>query len=376
MEALAAEFLRSLGEGKPSTEILGRAGDPDPARAADAFARAARHPDLAPAVETWAPALLLTARPGSGAQRLEELAGRYHQTRQHALALERAPSLPVLLGSSDFLARLLLRHPHWLEEVEGRPPGAPPDEQVEPDWTSIRIAKYRGLLRIAARDLVGRAFEESLAELSRLADRCLAAALACAAHEAEAAPPALLALGKLGGRELNFSSDVDLLFVYEEPPDAERLEREAQVMRLVRKLKRNLEIASEDGFGYRVDLDLRPEGRTGALANSIEGALHYYESFGADWERQMLIRLRPVTGPAAIADAFVTKVSPFIYRRLIDPGAIRAVREMKIRIEEQRRREGRELELDLKEPCARETCSRRCTHSIGSACSRREWRTH
>jgi glutamate-ammonia-ligase adenylyltransferase len=121
------------------------------------------------------------------------------------------------------------------------------------------------------------------------------------------------------------------------------------VSRIVLELKRHLEAASEDGFGYRVDLDLRPEGRMGALANSVDAALRYYESFGAEWERQALLRLRPVAGPSATAGAFSRAITPFVFRRLIDSEAIGRVRAMKTRIEDERRRSGQDLECDLKD---------------------------
>jgi glutamate-ammonia-ligase adenylyltransferase len=329
--------------------VLQTLGEPEPSRAAEAFRRAAADLDLAPTRAQWVPELLLTARPGFGAQSLEELARRYRQTTGRPLDLTAVPALPRVLGSSDFLARLLLRHPNWADELTGQPPPPPPSDPLEADWTSIRIAKYQALLRIAARDLSDRPFEQSLRELSDLADRCLDAALRCAARETGVEPPALLALGKLGGRELNFASDVDLLFVYEAAPDEDHVERNDRVCRLVRILKQNLEARGEDGFGFRVDLDLRPEGRTGTLANSIDAALTYYETFGAEWERQMLIRARWVAGPIAPAQAFLDEVGPFVYRRLIDPSAIGAAREMKDRIEAERRRSGRDLELELKD---------------------------
>ena len=85
------------------------------------------------------------------------------------------------------------------------------------------------------------------------------------------------------------------------------------------------------------------------LANSVDAALGYYESFGAEWERQMLIRLRGLAGPQGARDAFSRGIVPFVYRRLIDPGVMHAVRAMKARIENERRRAGRDIEADLKE---------------------------
>jgi glutamate-ammonia-ligase adenylyltransferase len=85
------------------------------------------------------------------------------------------------------------------------------------------------------------------------------------------------------------------------------------------------------------------------LANSVDAALDYYEFFGMEWERQMLIRLRFVAGPEALAQRFAGAITPFVYRRHIDPGVARAVRAMKARIEDERRRAGRDIEADLKE---------------------------
>ena len=349
MDELAARFVDSLARGDADAGLLRRAGEADPEGAAQAFTRAARDPDLAGSLAQWAPELLRTARPGFGAQCLEELARLARERANPAAELARGPALPRVLGSSSFLARLLLRHPDRLAALAGTLPDAPAPDAIDPDWDAIRDAKYAGLLRIAARDLLERPFAASLGELSALADRCLAAALACAARETEVEAPALLALGKLGGFELNFSSDVDLLFVYETPPAVDPLEHNHAVARLIRRLKMALEARHEDGFGYRVDLGLRPEADTGVLANPVEVAIGYYEGFGAEWERQMLIRLRPVAGPPAVGAGFAREIAPFVYRRLIDPGVMRSVRDMKARIESERRSAGRDLELDLKE---------------------------
>jgi glutamate-ammonia-ligase adenylyltransferase len=349
MEPLAAEFLARLEQGQPDREALRTVGESDPEAAAAAFLRASREPELAATREVWVPALLRSARPGFGARCLAELAHKRRAAGCEPLDLNRAPALPLVLGSSNFLARLLLRRPDWADELSGPQPPLPDPARVESDWTKIRLAKYRGLLRIAGRDLMGCRVDESLRELSDLADRCLTAALERAALETDTEAPALFALGKLGGRELNFSSDVDLLFVYAAEPEEDDLERNRAVGRLIHRFKGQLDAPSADGFGYRVDLDLRPEGRSGVLANSVAAALNYYESFGAEWERQMLIRLRPVAGPGPVAEAFARDITPFVYRRLIDPSVMRNVREMKARIEAERRQAGRDLEVNLKE---------------------------
>ncbi len=348
MDELVRSVAQALDRGDALVEALARLGAEDPPLAAEALAAAAAEPALAPERSRWLPELLRSARPGFGARVLRELVVARHDEGLAPLDLSQLRWLPRLLGSSNVLARLLLRAPHLVTELAGDPPSAP---QTRPaaTWSAIREAKYRGLLRIAARDLAGRPFGGSLRELSDLADDCLAAGLICAAETTGVEPPSLLALGKLGGRELNFSSDVDLLFIHDGADGAEDGSRNADVSRLVRVLKAGLERAEADGFAYRVDLDLRPEGAQGPVANSVEAALGYYEALGHDWERQMLIRLRHVAGPPDAARAFAAGVVPFVYRRLIDPSAPRAVRAMKLRIEEERRRAGRDLEVDLKE---------------------------
>ena len=349
MDPLLRTLVGGLARGEIEVGALSALGCAEPERTGAQLCAAAAHADLAATRERWLPELLLSARPGYGAECLAELAARHRSATRRPLDPSSVPSLPRVLGSSDFLARLLLRHPHWCEELRGATPAAPENAAIEPDWTAIRIAKYKGLLRIAARDPCGRAFEESLTELSALADRCLAASLERAAHEVSARPPALFALGKLGGNELNFSSDVDLLFIHESPAEGAEPRDLARLFELIRCFKKHLEVPSEDGFGYRVDLDLRPEGRTGVIVNSVDAALSYYESFGADWERQMLIRLRFVAGARRAAKAFERGLHPFVWRRNVGTDAIGAVRAMKRRIEDERLEAGRDLEADLKE---------------------------
>jgi len=348
VDAFESEFTDSVKRSNPSVDALARVGEPDPKRAAASFERAAAHPDLAVCIDDWCPALLTSARPQQAADRLADLATARRESG-HPLEIARAPTLPIVLGSSDFLSRLLLRHPDWVDELAGAVPAAPGAVAEDADWSGIRSAKYHALLRIAARDLAGRPFVDSLTELSDLADGCLAAAARRSARETGTAEPVVFALGKLGGRELNFSSDVDLMFLYDSPGGEPDPDRSAAASTFIRHFKQQLELPSPNGFIYRVDLGLRPEGAAGALAQALDSALSYYEVSGADWERQMLIRLRLLTGSATLYREFNAGIRPFVYRRSIDPGAIGAVREMKDKIESERLEAGRDLEADLKE---------------------------
>jgi len=345
VDSACAAFVSSLRAGAPDREALARAGEPAPDRATRAFARALEDPGLAAGCEAWAPACLLGARPGFAVESLGELARLYAVRRGVSLpAPLHAPAARVL-AASNFLARLLLREPEYADELASASTAMSPGG----GFPELRQAKYRGLIRIVAGDLAGEPFEETLRELSELADRCLDAALEHAVQETGVGAAALLALGKLGGRELNLASDVDVLFLYESRDGAPDYERHRAVERLVRFFKARLEESGPEGFGYRVDLDLRPEGKTGLLSNSVAAALDYYERFGADWERQMLMRLRPVAGPSGVSEEFVRGIEPFVYRRSVGPEALRGVRAMKLRIEDERRAQRRDLEADLKE---------------------------
>jgi glutamate-ammonia-ligase adenylyltransferase len=348
VESIADHLISRIRSGSVDPARLEAIGIADPADALRAFGEAANDPGLASVLERWVPPLILSAQPTQGARALLRLANALRAAGT-PLDLALHPTLPALLGASGILARRLLAHPDWVGELMGALPAAPPDDPIDPDWQAIRRAKYRGLLRIAARDLCGRPFIESLDELSALAERSLVAALQCVQQEIGGPAPALLALGKLGGRELNFSSDVDLLFVYRLDPGSDPGAEAQRLTRMVQRLKTHLEQPSEEGFGYRVDLDLRPEGKAGVLANPVDAALGYYESFGAEWERQALIRLRGVAGDHSAAAALIDQLRPFVYRKLIGPDVLGAVRDMKHRIESERRAAGRDLEACLKE---------------------------
>jgi [glutamine synthetase] adenylyltransferase / [glutamine synthetase]-adenylyl-L-tyrosine phosphorylase len=367
---LARRVIESLRAGGPKAEDIAHAGSPEPAADAAALASAARDADLADQLEHWIPGLLRSARPGAGARHLAAIAKACRDAGRPLAALADRPGLAALVGNSSFLARWLVRETTWLDDLNGELAPEPARVDADADWRSLRRAKYRGLLRVAARDLAGRRFDAGLAELSDLADDVLRRALVLAARrptesadaqraagERSRAPaeagareaPALFALGKLGGRELNFSSDVDLLFVCDAPPDERGNAARESAAHVVRELKRRLEERTEEGFGYRVDLDLRPEGSAGALVRGVEGALGYYELRGAEWERQMLLRLRFVDGSQRAARDFTRGIEPFVYRRTFDPSVIESARQMKARIEREHRESGRDLEEDLKQ---------------------------
>ncbi|MBX3268898.1 MAG: bifunctional [glutamate--ammonia ligase]-adenylyl-L-tyrosine phosphorylase/[glutamate--ammonia-ligase] adenylyltransferase [Sandaracinaceae bacterium] len=215
---------------------------------------------------------------------------------------------------------------------------------------SLRRFRHRGVVRIALREVLRLAdVEETSAEMAHLASVVIDAALEGArAREAElrgrsAVPLTVLGMGKLGGLELNLGSDVDLVFFYETDDDAVEGDPSLSVhelySRVVRRAASALSEVTEDGFCFRVDLRLRPEGSRGPLVNSLASAERYYESWGRPWERAALLRARPVAGDLAFGEALLEALRPFVFRRDPDPTIAYSMQEML-------RRSRRELSAD------------------------------
>ena len=181
----------------------------------------------------------------------------------------------------------------------------------------LRQLRERVLLRIMARDLSGAAdLAEVCTTMSDLADACIAAALAwLGEHEL-----IVVAMGKLGGRELNVSSDIDLVFVHPTGGDPERLDRTA------RRLIALLNEVTEDGFVFRVDMRLRPYGDSGALVSNFDALETYFVAQGREWERYAWIKARPVSGVRH--DELAAIVRPFVYRKYLDYGTLEAMRRL------------------------------------------------
>lgn len=277
----------------------------------------------------------------------------------------------LALECSPFLARLVQRHPGWLPSLhdEGRlledHPPCPDDlakslstEGVE---KGLRDFRNREMLRITWRELNRVAtLEQTMADLSRLADLCLDAAIAHH-HDALAArfgsPLAadgtplhlvVLGLGKLGGGELNLSSDIDLIFAYPQAGECDgrkSLAAETFFTRLVRAVIRDLSEMTADGFCFRVDTRLRPFGDAGPLVCSFGAMEQYYQREGRDWERYALIKARPVAGDRDAGAQLLQQLRPFVYRRYIDYGSVEALRDMLGLIRTDAARAGRENDI-------------------------------
>ena len=212
----------------------------------------------------------------------------------------------------------------------------------------LRSFRRNEMLRIAWRDLAGwAALEETLGHLSELAEVCIRAAAdwAHAGLSARHGEPRgsdgtvqrllVIAMGKLGGGELNFSSDIDLVFLYPEPGEtdgARPLSNEQFFTRAGRQLIRLLDEATADGFVFRVDMRLRPFGESGPLAMSLTAFANYLQQHGRAWERYAYVKARAVTGHRAGMGLYRDVLRPFVFRRYLDFGLFEALRDMKQKI--------------------------------------------
>src|SRR5205823_14674151 len=149
----------------------------------------------------------------------------------------------------------------------------------------------------------------------------------------------VLAFGKLGGEELNYSSDIDLMFLYDDEGTT-RGKRVTSISndefygRVVGEIVRLLSAHTDRGQAYRVDLRLRPEGHRGPLARSLASTLSYYDTLGRTWERQALIKIRPVAGDLLLGTEFLQAIEPFVYGKYLSFGEINEIKALKRRIEQ------------------------------------------
>ena len=188
------------------------------------------------------------------------------------------------------------------------------------NFRALRFWKGREMTRIALRELADVApLEETTIELSQLAEICLAEVFEywdSDLRQRYGSPETeftILALGKLGGRELNHSSDIDLIFLYSDDGELSRVSYHEWFNRLSEKIVETFASTNTDGSLFRVDLRLRPEGSSGPLARSLTSMENYYAGFGETWERLALIKARGVCGSRELAYEFLRKLQPFIY---------------------------------------------------------------
>ncbi|WP_133512144.1 bifunctional [glutamate--ammonia ligase]-adenylyl-L-tyrosine phosphorylase/[glutamate--ammonia-ligase] adenylyltransferase [Candidatus Thiosymbion oneisti] len=281
-------------------------------------------------------------------------------------------TLPGVWEASDYVAKSCIRYPDILPQLlaSGRLEAACASGELErllaaelegvTDDQSLaavlRRFRHRELVRIIWRDIAALAgLEETLEDLSALADACVGHSLRLLHGwlTAELGTPrdaagaeqylVVLGMGKLGARELNLSSDIDLIFAYTGvgQTDGRRpLTNEQFFVRLAQRLIQALDTNRADGFVFRVDARLRPFGDVGPLAMSFGAMEGYYQSQAREWERYALIKARVVAGDPAAGERLMAMLRPFVYRRYLDFGAIESLRDMKRMIDKELKRKG------------------------------------
>ncbi len=264
-------------------------------------------------------------------------------------------ALRPLAAASDFAVEVLAARPalarQWLQAGAAAPPVPVPelDAQHRSDWPRL-LRQYRKAesARLVWRDVLGADdVDATLRGTTALAETCLR--LALEALEADFAQRhgrvrdpqgqvqqlVVFGLGKLGGGELNFSSDIDLVYAYEhegESDGARALAAPDYFARLGQQLAKLLDEVTADGFCHRVDLRLRPFGSAGRVALSFAAMEQYFQREGRDWERYAWQKARPVAGDVAAGERFLRTLRPFVYRRYLDFGALDGLRSMKAAI--------------------------------------------
>ncbi len=281
---------------------------------------------------------------------------------------QRCADLLFVLGASQHLTRVLLRQTEEWEAVfvaDCEAPGTsvaqhlsklrarlPLDLTEEEFWHGLRIYREREYLRIGTRDLLALAtLEETTQELSCLADGAVqiayerSRARLCELYGQAVSPDGrplgfvVFGMGKLGGQDLNFSSDIDLIYMYESDAGHTTGGRKGSIeprvffTHLAQKLTRALSNQVAGGRVFRVDLRLRPDGSNGPVVNSLSNTLGYYEAWGQTWERAALLKARPIGGDMALGKRFLSEIQPFVFRRYLDFTTVEALKDMKARIE-------------------------------------------
>ncbi len=307
---------------------------------------------------------------------ISEVADRYWQRINdvfpelaNELTKEQGEELYRIMGLSDFIADQLCRHPQWIlslfngelnnlsrSEFDKDLHGLLSECQSEDEANRVlRCYRNKQMVRLAWRDFLGYAsLEDSLLDLSALAEALIISARdwlyiqACKQYgtpmdsEGNPQPLIILGMGKLGGRELNFSSDIDLIFTFPEHGETQggrrAIENQQFFIRMGQRLVNMLHQVTVDGFVYRVDMRLRPYGESGPLVVSFSGLEDYYQEQGRDWERYAMVKARALGPWTAFSDELHFMLRPFVYRRYIDFSAIESLRKMKQLITQEVRR--------------------------------------
>ncbi|QUX94755.1 bifunctional [glutamate--ammonia ligase]-adenylyl-L-tyrosine phosphorylase/[glutamate--ammonia-ligase] adenylyltransferase [Marinomonas sp. CT5] len=347
-------------------------------------------PDLNPSYEIYCkqlPSQLL----------LEQVQEARERHSLEALSEKQIAKLEPLWILSDYLHQQFIRFPHWLDDVleleklPQRPskealmtgeaffpleanacPSEPTDTLDEASFLKrLRLYRQWWMVRLISLDIQQRlSLTELTSRLSALADACVNASLQWTTqhylalygqafdsnHELQSM--IVIGMGKLGGNELNLSSDIDLIFAFREHGDTQggkkSLSHQEYFTKLGQKLIQHLDQVTADGFVFRVDMRLRPFGQSGALVLNMDSLENYYQDQGRDWERYAMIKARVMSGSELDVREFEALRKPFVYRKYLDFGAIGALRDLKQMIAKEVRRKGIEHNIKLGEGGIRE----------------------
>ena len=372
LKTLARQALTRRGT--EALRLLDRLGFEDPQRARQTLDRlagtAGEQADLPAGLLL---AAVQTSRPDRGLQHLERLAEAMGSGPSLLSCLAPDPALQLrllpVLSHSRFLTEILVRNPQFLSQVLAGTDSLSksPDQRslrasmrremekapsTEDRLNALRRAQRRELLRLGAVEVLGaKDVREVGRELSNLADAVLKVVLELAMGEmvgrygrprderGREAKFCIVCLGKHGGRELNFRSDIDLMFVYDGDGRTRPGRRGAGIdnkeffQRLGERIIQILSASTREGSLYPVDMRLRPEGKTGLLVRSLRSYWIYYETRGETWERQMLVKARRAAGSRALWTRFRDMLARFIYPAHFGVSPRREIRQIKERIE-------------------------------------------
>ena len=300
----------------------------------------------------------------TAAQRLERYRNAWHDMPGVVDLQDRIPDAAIcdlVWSGSDFAAQTCLRNPELLAELHS---SGVLDRALLADEMAARLAarlagvddeaglevclrrfRQHEMLRIIWRDLTGSAsLDETFEDLSELADVCIRQSLELLygwataksgvprADDGSAQHLIVIGMGKLGARELNLSSDIDLIFCFPEHGHTDgrrQIENQQFFTKLGRQLINALSKQTGDGFVFRVDMRLRPFGDSGSLVATYDAMEHYYLTQARDWERYAMVKARAITGEPAEVEALMSMLRAFVYRRYIDFGVIESIRDMK-----------------------------------------------
>ena len=293
------------------------------------------------------------------------------------------PTVMFTFGASSYLSDILIRNPiYFYDIIDSNVMGTPKSRETMYQELSTSINRYRDIdqklriirrykrresLRIALRDLQQDVNVETTTwELANLAEAALQNCyeIGCSQMKPKYGTPlnedgtapcrfAIIGMGKLGGYELNFSSDIDLIFVYsDEGKTDEGIDNSEYYARLCEFIIKAMSDVTADGYVFRVDIRLRPESSAGVIIRSMESYESYYEGWGDLWERQALIKARPVAGDMDFGEEFIRMIQPFVYQRYLDGVTLNEIksdiRNTKARIEERLLGERIDIEKHVK----------------------------